>query len=204
MTKPQEIIVALDDGHGMCTPGKRTPYFPRGSRYEGTFMPENAFNREVVRLLGAHLERVGFNTLYTAPGDCDTPLKRRTDLANNRVRNSYYRPADIFISVHANAHTGEWGQANGIETFIYKWGGTTERLGMAIHKRLVGGTALRDRGLKLNSLYVLRETLMPAVLVECGFMDHLREAELLMALNYREECALEIAKGVCDFYGVTF
>lgn len=200
MVLPQDIIIALDDGHGMCTTGKRTPIFPIGHPYEGTFMPENEFNQEVVKLLGQHLQQQGFNILFTAPGDCDTPLKTRVDLANNKTRNIYNRPATIFVSVHANAFTGKWGHANGIETFIYARGGMTEQLGQAIHDRLIQGTPLRNRGLKTSSFYVLRETTMPAVLVECGFMDHLHEAKLLKSKSYREECALEIARGIFDFY----
>jgi N-acetylmuramoyl-L-alanine amidase len=207
VVKVSEIIVALCDGHGDfgVTAGKRTPKFPAGHKYVGQVMFENAFNKTVVKLLAEHLTRIGFKVLLVAPTDADTPLKTRTDLANNTIKNQFNCRADIYISVHANATTGEWGNAKGIETFIYKTGTEGEKLGKTIHKVLMEGTTFIDRGLKVNPLlWVLKETLMPAVLVECGFMDNIREAELLMFGVYREECALEIAKGICEYYCVPF
>jgi N-acetylmuramoyl-L-alanine amidase len=56
-----------------------------------------------------------------------------------------------------------------------------------------------------SHLYVIKYTTgIPAVLVECGFMDNLREARLLDSEAYRKECALELAKGVCEAYGVKY
>ena len=71
-------LIALDDGHGMKTNGKRTPYIEEFGR----FIHENEFNREVVRIMDKELRRLGFKTLLVAPTDYDTPLQERTDLAN--------------------------------------------------------------------------------------------------------------------------
>lgn len=192
-------MTAID---GMKTAGKRTPIFPAGHKYSGQFMHENDFNRTVVKLLGVHLTRCGFDVLYTAPTDDDTPLATRTKLANNTIRNNFNRPADILISVHANAFTGQWGAANGIETLWTKR--VDEKLAKVIHKHLVKGTVLKDRGVKAANLHMTRESDMPACLVECCFMDNLKEAELLMSDSYRAECALEIAQGICEYFGVKF
>lgn len=199
-------IVALDDGHGMNTNGKRTPIFPDGHEFQGKFMKENEFNKAVVELLGVYLEYNGFDILYLAPTDEDVPLNTRTNIANNVIKNKYNKAADILISVHANALTETWGNANGIETFIYKGMSNKEsgKLAKAVHKRLLEGTPLKDRGIKEGNLHMVRESRMPSILVECGFMDNLKEAELLITDSYRKECALEIAKGVCDYYNVTF
>jgi hypothetical protein len=43
---------------------------------------------------------------------------------------------------------------------------------------------------------------MPAVLVECGFMDNINDARLLLSDAYRQECADELAMGICEFHGV--
>jgi hypothetical protein len=51
---------------------------------------------------------------------------------------------------------------------------------------------------------VLRETEMPGVLVEYGFMDNLTEAKLLLTEAYRAECAIELAKGICEYLGCPF
>lgn len=186
-------LIAICDGHGMETPGKRTPLFP-----DGSFMHENDFNRAVAGILDKHLQRCGFRTLMVAPGDTDTPLKVRTDLANNAH-------ADFYISIHANAMGISWGSASGIETFHYiNVSQESKRAAEIIHKHLLEGTKLLDRGVKTADFHVLRETNMPAVLVECGFMDNLVEAKLLLTQAYREECAIEIAQGICEYFGVSY
>jgi|GEM_PF-105117 len=193
-------LIALDDGHGMTTAGKRTPLFS-----DKTYMPENDFNRAVVDKLGQHLKRCGFEVLYVAPGDDDIPLRTRTNLANNVTPNGFNRMADIYISVHANALGGIWNsRAKGIETFYHAGSKEGKRLAEIIQKHMLRGTKMVDRGLKTGNLHVTRETKMPAVLVECGFMDNPEEAELLKTDWYRAECAEELARGVCEYFGIEF
>jgi len=185
-------LIALDDGHGMETPGKRTPVFP-----DGTVMKENEFNKAVVNYLKAELERCGFRTLLVAPEDTDTPLSTRCNRANTAG-------AHLYVSVHANANTGQWGDWGGIETYTWNKGDSL-RIGKLIHQELLKGTQLTDRGVKDGTwLYVLKNTKMPAVLVECGFMDSRKDADYLRKESYRKECAVEIAKGICKGFGVPY
>lgn len=194
-------LIAIDDGHGMLTAGKRTPIFPDGTRSPETgknFMHENEFNRAVKRYLKVELERCGFRTILVAPTDADTPLSTRVAVANNAK-------ADLYISIHANANTSQWGSWGGTETYTYGLSGESYRIGRIIHKHLMKGTPLRDRGVKDGSwLYVIKNTRMPAVLVECAFMDNLAEAKLLLSDAFRRECAREIAMGICEAYGVAY
>jgi N-acetylmuramoyl-L-alanine amidase len=197
-------LIALDDGHGLKTAGKRTPVFTDGTKSELglNYMNENLFNRAVVKYLDAELKRCGFRTVLVAPTDDDTPLATRVATANNAG-------ADLYLSVHANAIKGVWGTWGGTETFVWKnTDGSTSnsvRIGNAIHKHLMKGTPLTDRGVKDgNWLYVVKNTKMPSVLVECAFMDNLREAKLLLSDAFRRECATEIAMGICEGYGVKY
>ena len=194
-------LIAIDDGHGMSTAGKRTPVFPDGTKSPETgknFMHENEFNRAVKRYLDKHLRASGFKTILVAKGDEDVPLATRVARANNAK-------ADLYVSIHANALTGKWGTHGGTETYVYMGSKESERIGRIIHKHLMQGTPLRDRGIKKgNHLYVLKNTKMPAVLVECAFMDNLEEAKLLLSDAFRRECAREIAMGICEAYGVKF
>lgn len=80
-------LIALDDGHGMQTAGKRTPPIPE---LGGRVMLENEFNRAVVKFLDVELRRCGFNTLLVAPTDVDTSLKARTDLVNAKKSRRLY------------------------------------------------------------------------------------------------------------------
>ncbi len=186
------IKIALDDGHGLKpqpTPGKRSP--------DGSLL-ENEFNRRVVELLDKHLRRNKFETVLVAPGDEDVPLEKRVQTANNSK-------ADLYVSIHANSSAANgWDTANGIEIFVVKLGYNAEKAAKAVLKHLVKGTPQKNRGIKEANFYVLRKTNMPAILIECGFMNNKEELKLLKSETFRQECAEEIAKGICEFFKVTF
>ena len=191
-----KIMIAIDDGHGMETAGKRTPAFS-----DGSIMKENEFNNAVAEYLTAALERNGFEVLMVAPGDEDTALKTRVQRANDTR-------AAAYISIHANAYGTTWNEANGLETWIYEKvmpDSETFRFAKCIHDELIRATGLRNRGMKRSSdLFVLKNTAMHAVLVECGFMTNKEEAALLKDEIYRWKCGEAICRGVCAFYDRKF
>lgn len=186
----------------METAGKRTPILPNGLKSNETgknFMHENEFNRAVVANLNNILKRCGFRTLLVAPTDEDVPLKTRTDLANAKK-------ADAYISIHANAFDSKFdgNDPEGIETYHYPNSVEGKKLATLVHKHLIQGTKQKDRGVKSADFHVLRETNMVAILVEAGFMDNLYEAKLLLSDSFREEVAIEIAKGICEYFNVPY
>lgn len=187
-------LIALDPGHGARTPGKRTPRFP-----DGSFMHEYEFNRAVATLVAVHLRGCGFAVIDVVPDDSDVPLRDRTAAAN-RVG------ADLYVSIHANAGgSGGWSDARGIETLYKPGNAASERLARTMQNGLIRSAKLFDRGLQhRHDLYVLNTARMPAALVECGFMTNKKEAELLRSEDYRQTCAEAIARGVCEYFGVTF
>lgn len=188
------FCVAVDDGHGMETAGKRTPLFP-----DGSYMPENAYNQAVASYLTYALKRCGFRVLAVAPEKTDTPLQTRVKRANDAK-------ADVYISIHANAFGSDWNDANGVESWIYeKADAKTMKFGGKVHDALVKACGRRNRGLKKSTdLYVLRATNMPAVLIEGGFMTNREEANLLLSETYRKQCAEGICKGICAYFGVPY
>lgn len=191
-TATKKILVALDDGHGTETAGKRSPAFS-----DGSVMKENEFNSKTADYLKEALERCGFDVLMVAPEETDTELPTRVQRANAAK-------ADVYISIHANAYGTNWNTANGVETWIYdkiKNQSQTYRFAECIHEALVSGSGRKDRGIKRSTdLYVLKATTMHAVIVECGFMTNREECELLKSDSYRRKCAENICKGVCAFY----
>ena len=193
MTKEiNDIIIALGDGHGINTAGKRTPTLDNG-----LIMKENEFNRVVIKYLNELLIKRGFKTVLVAPTDEDTLLSQRVKIANDAK-------ADIYISVHANASKDGWDSANGIETYCYKFGGEGEKLAKSVHAQLIKGSPQRDRGVKEGNFYVLKETKMPAILTENAFMNNKDEVKLLLSDEYRKECAKEIYQGICDYYKMEY
>ena len=103
--------------------------------------------------------------------------------------------ADIFISIHCNSAANI--SAKGTETLVYSTGGKAELLAKCIQTQIVNSLNMVDRGIKERpDLCVLRETTMPAVLVETAFISNQEDAYKLM---YRiEEFANAISRGITD------
>lgn len=175
--------IMLDAGHGYDTKGKISP--------DG--MREYEFNRMVTYYARALLEEYKDVAVYFAHSDeKDIPLQKRANQANHLGVNCY-------ISIHANAYGKGWNNVRGIETFVY----TTKplistNLAKKIQNHLVSATGLHNRGVKTANYHVLRETEMPAVLVECGFMTNREDMKLLRSDSYRKVCAEAIVKGICE------
>lgn len=176
--------IVIDAGHGPETPGKRSP--------DGR-LREFHFNSAVADEVKKRLVLDGHTVLFSHQSDQDVPLHERTALAN-RLK------ADLFVSIHANAHGQTFNAANGLETFIYSHPqAATRKLAESVQRSLVLATGRKDRGVKQGNFAVLRDTHMPAILVECGFMTHKQEVELLKSAAYRKRCALGICFGIACF-----
>src|SRR5690625_3570567 len=182
-------IIAIDAGHGMNTPGKRTP---DGER-------EWSFNKVVAESAIKYLkdyEGVKTIRLDDPTGKTDVPLKTRTDRANQAK-------ADILISIHHNANTGRWGTWTGTETYTYvgTWRGA-EKLAEIVHKRVVKAYGLRDRGLKKANFHMLRESRMDAILIEGGFMDSTIDIKKMRDKKVLDNAGKAIAEGVAEYFGL--
>lgn len=192
------IKVVLDAGHGPDTPGKRTPMFDNGK-----FMHEYEFNNSVVSKLKDKLNKTGkFNVTVTSSATKDISLVERVIL-EKQIK------SDLFLSVHANALSSVWGNPKGIESFYNQGSKTGEKYCNVIQSNLIKDTGLYNRGAKSapgpkypSSLYVLKNTYGPAVLVECGFMDNKNEAVLLMSDKYREIVAKSLYNSICELFNV--
>lgn len=118
-------------------------------------------------------------------------LRARTDAANSWG-------ADIFISIHANA--SDIVSASGSEGFAYSESSGGYRLGEDILFRLNESTGLQNRGMFVRpSLWVLRKSAMPAVLIELGFITNPSDAELMV--NEPGLFAEGIYNGILQYYG---
>lgn len=179
MFKIKKIVV--DAGHGPNTAGKRSP--------DGN-LKEFMFNRAVAQFIKQLLSKEEVCVIFTHDDTHDVPLRERIVLANQlRV--------DGYVSIHANAFGSDWNEAQGIETFTCVHAGNlTNRLGKLVQQALIRETGRKDRGLKQRDFAVLRETTMPAILVECGFMTNRQEMKLLSSPHYQKQCAQAITRGI--------
>jgi N-acetylmuramoyl-L-alanine amidase len=186
--------VALDDGHGLYTKGKETPYIEELGRK----VKENEFNEAVVDLLAGMLRSAGFQVLLVAPTDYDTSLTDRVIAANAQ-------DVDIYVSIHYNAlsHEFDYSTASGVSIHIYtgQTGKESGHLAESIAKHLKGGTAQVWRGIREDNFHVLRETNMPSILSENGFMDDEFEASLMLNPEFQLEVASEHFYGIMEYFG---
>lgn len=187
--KNMTLKIGYDAGHGHNTPGKRSPDGEREWDFNNTVA--KSFHEELSKYSGVELKRFDDST-----GKTDVGLKKRTDGANNWG-------ADYYISFHHNANTSKWGNWGGVETFVYTTASQkTIKYANAIHSALVKGYGLTDRGVKKQNLHICRETKMPAILVEGGFMDSKTDIKVLRDSAKLKKAGKEIAQAFVKFFGL--
>src|SRR6476469_1225978 len=169
--------VVIDAGHGG---------FDRGG-IPGQRVPEKMMTLDVALKLKPLLEKAGYRVIMTRSTDIFVPLGSRVAIAN-----SY--PNAIFVCIHFNSATRSG--ANGIETYFYS--AESAPLAASIHSALVGGAPSENRGVRRRGYFVLRKTIVPAVLVECGFLTNPTEAQYAQSSDYRQKLAQEIARGILN------
>lgn len=178
--------IVLDAGHGFSTIGKRSP--------DG--MREYEFNRVVADYMKAALEQYeGVTVKFTHDDKRDVPLIERTNMANAWG-------ADLLVSIHANAYQGVMGGHGGIDTFVYGTVGHSYKIAQIVQRNLIAATGLRNRGVKVANFHMLRETDMPAILIEHGFMDSTTDLPFLKSDDYRKLCGETNAKSIAEYYGL--
>jgi N-acetylmuramoyl-L-alanine amidase len=201
-TVPNFLLI-LNGGHGMDTAGKRTPLFP-----DGTFIRENQFNDAVVEKIKYICEKMGVAYHDVSAETNDVALATvvsREKAARKAYLVKYPKAKTLFLSVHYNAIAETWdgSTASGLEVWHYSTSTEGKRIADNILNELKKGTTQVNRGIKSSeTFYVLKNTASPAVLVECGFMDDKREAELMLNDKFQQEVALELFNGAMNSFGL--
>jgi N-acetylmuramoyl-L-alanine amidase len=211
------IKINIDAGHGTNTAGKRTPPFPREIKInnkltvkKGEQFREHIANVGVAFLLEQELKRCGFETFRTgwndnnAFDDPDTPLAERQ-------RAIAKANCDYSVSIHFNAYGDgkSFNSAEGIGIYIHnRYQNRSKKLAETVLKHLTQGTKQKNRGVTSSSLAMCNCNNMDvkaAILVELAFMTNLREAtELMASEQFWKECAVEIARGLCEYIGFKY
>ena len=181
------IKICIDPGHGGADPGG-----------VGCGLEEDDIVLDVSQRLKTALEANGFDVVITRTTDAAVSLTGRTDFANAQG-------ADRFASIHANAFSDP--SANGTETFCHTSANSSSPsfdLRNRVQTELVDAWGLTDRGGKQDDFHVLRETNMPAILSELGFVTNCSVDALVLAdLGRRQEAADAHLAGIAAHMGVT-
>lgn len=181
-------LIVIDAGHGGADFGTISPFKPKYN--------EKSLNLVTARHVQHYLEQMGYKISMTRSEDVAVPLGDRAIFANKK------NPL-LFVSVHFNSAPNP--QAAGIEVFYFKSDTDKDRstaskaLAQSILKRVLETTKANSRGVKHGNLAVVRETKMPAVLIEGGFLTNSGEMDKIKDPTYLKKLAWGIAQGVRDY-----
>jgi N-acetylmuramoyl-L-alanine amidase len=171
----------LDNGHGKATPGKRSPVLEDGRQ-----LLEYEFNRAIVRRLTAKLKAEAIQYHVSVPEiEGDISLAERVRRANN-LESALPK---LFVSIHGNAQSDNWGTASGIETYYYESSLKGRRMAALFQEHLIETLQWKDRGIKTANFYVIKNTDMPAILTENGFYSNRKECLKMLSAKWREKIA---------------
>lgn len=183
--------IYIDQGHNPSSPNTGA---------EGNGLREQDVTYVVGQELAALLRRSGNYEVRLSRPTPDTQLgNSNTGSLRARVNDANSWGADYFISIHTNA--SDQSSASGVEAYAYSRQSRAFDLGEEIVDGIVNVTGLRDRGMKVRpGLYVLKNTAMPAVLVEIGFITNPGDAALMR--DDPELFAEGIYRGIVDYTGL--
>ncbi len=180
---PKTVIV-LDAGHGGHDVGAKVHA-----------LQEKKLSLLTTLLTKKYLDQMGYKVILTRSRDIFLPLQKRVSLANNSK-------AKLFVSIHYNASKNN--DAKGIEVYYCHTdqGAKTKAskiLASTVLSSLAHTTEAISRGVKGAKFHVIRETQMPSILVEAGFITNKEERGQLKDRSYLEKIAKGVAAGIDSY-----
>jgi N-acetylmuramoyl-L-alanine amidase len=189
--------IALDAGHGINTPGKRCLKSIDKNETREWFL-NNRICKYVEQKLALY-DGYSLRRVDDVSGATDTPLSARVGKANSWG-------ADFYLSVHANAGING-GKGGGIVSIGYtKASETSNKYSKIIYDAMIKTTGLkgnRSTPLAKQNLFVCRETTMPSVLVECGFMDSTTDVPIILTDKFANQAAEGIVNALVEIGKLT-
>jgi hypothetical protein len=183
--------ICLDPGHGGYDSGA-----------VGNDLEEKNITLDICLRLKPLLEHKGFSVVLTRDGDyapgnlegqLNAELQKRCDIADAFQANA-------FISVHVNS--SDITSPSGVEILVAGLGGEAEKLANRILPYLVG-LGEGNRHVKVQNVLVLKNTAMPAILTENGFISNEEDAKRLADPDYRQKIAEAHMMGICDHFNIS-
>lgn len=179
--------VAIDAGHGGFD----------GGVYHGPLV-EKDLNLDVALRLKEEVERRGAKAVLTREEDVAFADENRADL-EHRLRMAHEVKADVLVSVHCNSFPDP--SQFGAQTFYPARSPEARRLALLIQEELVRLQPENYReALEAAELYILKNSRVPAVLVEVGFISNPGDRQRLASPEYRARLAAAMASGLERFF----
>lgn len=191
------MIILLDAGHGVETPGKRSP--------DGR-LREYKYCREIAREVQNQLINKGFQVELIVPDDTDIPLMQRCRIVNQYC-DKYGKTNTVLVSIHCNAagSGADWMNAQGWSVFISN---NSSNKSKKLAECLFNAAQQENLALRKYSqtqvywkqnLAICRETYCPAVLTENLFQDNKEDVEFLLSEKGKETIVRLHVNGILNY-----
>ncbi len=180
-------VIVVDPGHGGSNPGA----VANNTRESDNNLAVGLNLRDKLMQAGAKviMTRDSDRTVAPEGSTLGQELQARVDIAETNH-------ADIFVSIHSNENPDS--SIAGATTFYHS--GKSPDLAQAVQSSLVKETGAIDKGIAPETFYVLRNTSMPGILVEMGFVSNREEASRLQSDSYRNSIAQGIFDGIVKYF----
>ncbi len=198
------MLILIDNGHGLDTPGKRSP--------DSKFL-EATYTREIARRVVADLIDRDYNAQLLVPETEDIPLSERVRRINAHC-NTLGKSHVILISIHVNAagNGSQWLNATGWSVYTCKGQTDSDKLAeclcLAAIKNFPGRrirTDISDGDMDWEEgFYILRKSLCSAVLTENFFMDNPSDLEYLQSRAGKQAIVDTHVEGIIEFLPIRY
>lgn len=183
--------VFIDNGHGQETPGKCSP--------DGK-LREYVWTRDIAMRVVCKLKQLGYDASLLTPELNDVPLSERVRRVNAYCLKHSAKDA-VVVSIHNNAsppNNSKWHPAHGFSVYVSQSKKGKVSTGSALladcivaeaaYKKMHIRKCWPDKSYWIKSLAITRDTLCPAVLTECLYMDNEQDYEFLMSMTGQQMC----------------
>lgn len=189
--------LALNAGHGIHTPGKRCD-----KNIDPNETREWSLNSRICEKIEEKLKAYSAYDLLRLD---DITGQKDIDL-NVRTNNANKWDADFYLSIHHNAGING-GTGGGIETYTYtKASAKSYEWQDDLYKALIKHAGLKGNradGTRQKNLHEVRESNMPAVLIECGFMDSKTDVPIILSEDFADKVANACVQVIVAKAGLT-
>ncbi len=184
-------IITLDPGHGGSDSGAIGP----------TGYMEKQATLAIGLDLADMLKQAGARVFITRRTDTDVAPQPATDVEELQARCDVGNrsKSDIFVSIHMDSFTSP--AAQGTTGYYYVNGSSaSERLATYVKESVVDKIGTTDRGTKTSNFYVVKNTTMPATLVEVAFISNPDEEAILKSQDGQKNAAEGIFNGIVRYF----
>ncbi len=181
----QKPLIYLDAGHGGLDFGAiiKSPHFV-----------EKKLTLTTAHYTKRYLEKMGYRVSLTRSRDFFVSLQKRVSVANTAK-------AGVYVGIHFNSCPNP--EVSGVEVYYCdscdRRSFSSKKLAGSVLNKTVFRTHALSRGVRKGNFYIIRETEMPSILIEAGFLTNQEERNKIRQRIYLDEIAKGIAEGIDRF-----